>query len=59
LHRSNVEQEELSKGCSAPPKMLRNPLDKILEMEEHNYKHRPSDKEVASNSLLDMREDSV
>jgi hypothetical protein len=54
---SDDEHQKLSKGGPALTKLLRNPLDKILEMEEQSFQLSPSGRQDASDSLLEMRDD--
>jgi hypothetical protein len=43
----------------APPKFFKSPLDKICEVEDQNFKHKPSEKGDISDALLVTREDRV
>jgi hypothetical protein len=56
---SDDEHQKLSKGGPAPTKLLSNPLDKILEMEEQSFQLSPSGKQATFDSLLEMRDDRV
>jgi hypothetical protein len=59
LSNSTSGQPKQDKVSSAPPKLIKSPLDKICEVEDQNFKHKRSEKGDISDALLVTREDRV